>query len=85
MHLTPIPIALLHQGVSMNLYVLPCTHPELYCSYKVTDRSDYLFTLVPTNDPFTDFELSAFDRYIDHPVDENIFEKVKEAVINYYL
>jgi hypothetical protein len=80
-----ISITVNRSGIPVDLRVFPIYNPELFCSYKVTDADGYLFTLVPANDSFTDFELSEMDQYIDHPVDPVLLERVKLAVINYYL
>jgi hypothetical protein len=60
-------------------------HQNLYCSFKVLDDEGYLFTLVPTNDPFTDFQLSEMDEYISQDIDFGILQRVKKAIINYFL
>lgn len=60
-------------------------HNDLYCSFKVLDEQGYLFTLVPANDPFTDFELSERDKFINQDVDFGILQRVKCAIVDYFL
>jgi hypothetical protein len=73
------------KGVKDNLYVSPAYKETGLCTYAITDTSGYLFTLVPTNNPFTDFELSEQDKTLDQPIDWHLLEQVKTAIINHYL
>ena len=67
--------------------VTVCTHyhQNLYCYFKVLSIEGYLFTLIPSDSPFTDFELSAIDKYINQDIDFGILERVKSAIIDYFL
>lgn len=58
---------------------------NLFCSFKVLTDEGYLFTLIPSDDPFTDFQLSDMDKYINHDIDFGILQSVKRAIINYFL
>jgi hypothetical protein len=82
---SPISITVNHSGLPHYLSVFPCYHSDLFCSYKVTDADGYLFTLIPTDCPSTDFRLSDTDIELDHPVDWTLFEKVKTKIINHFM
>jgi hypothetical protein len=73
------------KGMIDTLLVRPSYKETGLCTYAVIDTSGYLFTLVPTNNPFTDFELSERDVRLDQPVNWQLLAQVKTAIINHYL
>jgi hypothetical protein len=73
------------KGMIDTLLVRPSYKATGLCTYAVIDTTGYLFTLVPTNNPFTDFELSDRDKTLDQPVNWQLLDQVKTAIINHYL
>jgi hypothetical protein len=81
----PINFCLHHQGNYCNIHVIPCHEGLFYSSYTVTDSDGYLFSLIPTNNPFTDFTISDRDVALNHPIEWPLVDKVKEAIINHFM
>lgn len=85
MSASPISIAVNERGVPRYLSVFPSYHYDFFCSYKVTDNDGYLFTLIPTDCPSTDFRLSDLDIEFNHPVDWTLVDKVKTKIIGHFM
>jgi hypothetical protein len=73
------------EGGMSAVSVITQYHQNLYCSFKVLNNAGYLFTLVPTDDPFTDFQLSDMDKHFNQDIDFGILYGVKRAMINHFL
>jgi hypothetical protein len=73
------------EGGISAVSVITQYHQNLYCSFKVLNEEGYLFTLVPTDDPFTDFQLSNMDKLINQDIDFGILQGVKRAIISHFL
>jgi hypothetical protein len=82
---SPISITVNHSGVPRYLSVLPRYHSDLFCSYTITDADGYLFTLIPTDCPSTDFRLSDADIELDHPIEWTLVDEVKATIINHFM
>lgn len=85
MEITRLDFKIPFEGKISAVTVFTQFHQNLYCSFKVLDDEGYLFTLVPTDDPFGDFQLSDMDKYINQEVNFGILQSVKLAIINYFL
>lgn len=85
MSASPISITVNHSGVSRYVSVFPRYHSDLFCSYKVIDEDGYLFTLIPTDCPFTDFRISDMDIEFNHPVDWTLVDRIKTKIVNHFM
>jgi hypothetical protein len=73
------------KGMIDTLPVRPSYKSTGLCTYSVINTSGYLFTLVPNNNPFTDFELSDEDKTLDQVINWPLLDQVKTDIINHYL
>jgi hypothetical protein len=80
----PIVFNLHYQSQIRKIEVTPSYKKE-FCTYSVVDAEGYLFTLVPTDNPFTDFTISKRDEYLNHSIEWPLLDKVKNAIINHFM
>jgi hypothetical protein len=73
------------KGMIDTLLVRPSYKATGLCTYSVINTSGYLFTLVPNNNPFTDFELSDEDKTLEQVINWPLLDQVKTDIINHYL
>ena len=54
-------------------------------NFKILAGPDYLFTLVPLEDPFVSFSVSALDNEFGVRPDWPLLEKISHAIQQYYM
>jgi hypothetical protein len=80
-----ILLSLSNGGMKRNVHVKLTFKERRFCSFVVTDEDGYLFTLIPTDCPFTDFRISDRDIEFDQPVEWPLVDKVKTTIINHFM